>query len=309
MNRLKIVFFGTPEFAVPSLNTLIESGEDIKAVVTQPDRPKGRGKVLSSPPVKQLAEHRGIPVLQPGKLKDSGFLSRLKALSPDLFVVVAYGRILTKEILDMPKLGCINLHASLLPKYRGASPINWTIINGEDITGVTTMMIEEELDAGPILLKQVVQIDKKDTAGSLSERLSVIGAGLLIQTIRGIEDATIRPMPQEGEPSYAPVLKKADGRIDWNKGAIELFNFIRGMNPWPGSFSFLNGERIVILTADVMDGRGRPGCIAEVNKGRLIVGTGRELLSIISVKPEGKRSMDISAFLSGRDITEGMCFD
>lgn len=305
---MRIIFFGTPQFAVPSLVALLRSRHEILAAVTQPDSPSGRGRHLTAPPVKQEAQNMGIKVLQPEKVKEAGFIEGLRLLKPDVILVVAYGQILPPEVLHLPKYGCINLHASLLPKYRGATPINWAIINGEEKTGVTTMLMDEGMDTGPILLQQEVKIEEDDTAGSLSQKLSKIGARLMTQTLEGLKKGDTKPRPQTGIASYAPLLKKTDGLIQWSKTAKELYNFIRGMNPWPGAYSFLEGKRVKILKAIPEEGDDEAGIISKVTKDKLLIGTGKGLLSILEVQPDGKPVMSITAFLQGRNITEGMRF-
>ncbi|RME62548.1 MAG: methionyl-tRNA formyltransferase, partial [Nitrospirae bacterium] len=232
---MKIVFFGTPSFAVPTFEVL---KDNIVLVVTQPDKPAGRGHKLKAPPVKELALKNGIEVLQPQSLKDTAFLDKLFSVGPDIGVVVAYGKIIPKKILD--RLKCINLHASLLPKYRGAAPVQWAIINGEKTTGVTTMLMDEGLDTGPILMQEEVEILDEDTGESLGKRLSEIGAQLMIKTIQALQEGTIVPKPQEGQPSYAPIIKKTDGLIDWNLPAIRIHNLVRGLYPWPTAYTYLN---------------------------------------------------------------------
>jgi|Deesub1362A_J573_1020465.scaffolds.fasta_scaffold00169_31 methionyl-tRNA formyltransferase len=303
---MRLVFFGTPDFALPSLTALIEAGYSLVAVVTQPDRQKGRGRRVLPPPVKVEAQRHGLPVLQPLKAREEDFIRDLRRLGPDLIIVVAYGQILPPDIIHMPRMGCINLHASLLPKYRGAAPINWAIINGERKTGVTTMLMDEGMDTGPVLLQKEIEIDKEDTAGTLSKRLASEGAELLITTIEGLKRGEIRPVPQSGETSYAPPLKKADGLIDWSMPATRLHNFIRGVTPWPGAYTFLDTQRLKIIKAVPVDGEGRPGFIERVSKDELLIGTGKGLLSIKEIQIEGRAVMDIRAFLQGHRLEPGM---
>ncbi|TAL23882.1 MAG: methionyl-tRNA formyltransferase [Nitrospirae bacterium] len=306
---MSIVFFGTPSFAVPSLDALIGSGEEIAAVVTQPDKKKGRGHLLSIPPVKELAVNKNIKVLQPESMKDKSFLEELSLIKPELIVVVAYGRILPESILKLPPRGCINVHASLLPKYRGAAPIQWAIINGEEFTGITTMLMDKGLDTGDILLQEEINISHEDTAETLGSKLSELGASLLVKTIKGIKGGSIKPRPQTGEASYAPVIRKEDGLVDWTKSAVDLFNFVRGMYPWPCAYCYLNKERIKIIKAEALDGEGKPGRIERAQKDGLIIGTGKGLISITALQPEGKKVMPAEAFLHGRNIKEGTYFD
>lgn len=259
--------------------------------------------------VKLESRRFGIKILQPLKVREKSFMRELEALKPEAIVVVAYGQILPSEIIHLPEYGCINLHASLLPKYRGAAPINWAIINGETVTGVTTMLMDEGLDTGPVLLQKEVEIERTDTARTLSEKLSKVGAELLVETLEGLENKSIKPVPQTGEACYAPVLKKGDGRISWSKGAYELYNLVRGLYPWPGAFSFLEGKRLRILWAEPLSGNGPAGVIVKATKGELIVGTGEEVLSIKEIQPEGKKQMTVSDFLHGHNIREGMRFE
>jgi len=307
---MRLVFFGTPEFSLPSLNALSDSKHEVLAVVTQPDRKSGRGGQIVFSPVKLRAQKAGLEIFQPNKAGDSVFISNLRSLKPSVIVVVAYGQILPPEIIYLPELGCINVHASLLPKYRGAAPINWAIINGEGMSGVSTMLMDEGMDTGQVLLQQETEIRPDDTAGSLSQRLSESGAGILIDTLKRMENGSLKPVPQTGEVSYARVLKKADGLINWSKSAGELCNFIRGVNPWPGAYSFLNGERVRILKAVPVDERvGAAGMIGKLTADELFVGTGRGMLSILEIQPSGKPVMTVRAFLQGRRLKEGMKFN
>jgi methionyl-tRNA formyltransferase len=302
---VSIVFFGTPAFAVPSLSALLKSGETVSLVVTQSDKAKGRGHALAAPPVKTAALEEGLPVLQPLRMKDRSFLDTLASLKPECIAVVAYGKILPKEILEMPRLGCINVHASLLPKYRGAAPISWAIIGGEEKTGVTTMHMDEGLDTGPVLLAREVTIGREDTAGSLGVTLSELGAALLVETIRRVRDGSLIPHAQSGEATFAPPLKKEDGLIDWERSAAEISNFVRGMNPWPVAHCRLGEETLRILKAVPLPGVGRPGVIEQADVRDLVVGTGDGLLSIIELQPPGKRPMSAAAFLQGRRLLKG----
>ena len=303
---MSIIFFGTPEFAVPSLTGLIGSGEDLRLVVTQTDKLKGRGHGLSAPPVKIAALEAGLKVLQPGRLRDEIFLGELSSRRPEFIVVVAYGKVLPRDILAIPARGCINVHASLLPKYRGAAPITWAIIRGEEKSGITTMLMDEGLDTGPVLLQSEVPIDKNDTSGSLSKKLSTEGASLLTETLKGLRKGSVNPLPQTGETSYAPPLKKEDGLIDWSKSAVEICDFIRAMQPWPGAYCFVNKERIVLLKAQPAHGDAKPGVIVKAHKGEFIIGTGGGLLSVIQVQPAGKKPMPASSFVIGRKLAGGM---
>ncbi len=300
-----IIFFGTPEFAVPTLKALVSKKEKIVLVVTQPDKPKGRGKIIQPCEIKKIALEFGLNLAQPEKLRDESFIKKLKELNPEFGVVVAYGKILPKEILEIPKYGCINLHASLLPKYRGAAPVQWALIKGEKITGVTTMLIDEGVDTGPVLLQREVPIEDEDNAQTLAHKLSTVGAELIIETIEKMRKKEIKPEPQKGEPSYAPQLRKEDGKIKWNLSAREIFNLIRGTYPWPCAYSFLRNERLKIIKAEVLEGVAPAGSVVKA-KNELIVGTGNGLLRILLIQPEGKKVMTAKEFLSGRKINEGV---
>lgn len=314
-SNYRIIFMGTPEFAVPCLKALIESGQDVIAVVTQPDKPKGRGKHLTSPPVKELALKCDIPVLQPEKIKDEPFVNALKNLCPDVIAVVAYGKILPKAVLDMPPLGCINVHASLLPKYRGAAPINRAIINGEKETGITTMLMDEGMDTGDMLLTERVEIKDDDTAASLRDRLKHIGAELLIRTIKGIESGVVQPIKQDdSQATYAPMLKKEDGRIDWTLKAEEIRNLIRGLNPWPGAYTRWEGKQIKIFKGERVKGQGsgvkeEPGTIINVSADGICVAAGKDALLITELQPENKNKMSASEFIKGYRIVKNQIFD
>ncbi len=300
---MAIVFFGTPLFAVPCLKALHESGEDIRAVVTRKDAPAGRAKKILPPPVKELALSYGLNVIQPGRL-DEAFAEAIEKTASEFLVVAAYGRILPGRVLSIPSIAPVNVHASLLPKWRGASPIARAIINGDSVTGITTMLMDEGLDTGAILLQEKTEIRHGDDAQSLSERLAEIGAMLLVKTLKGMREGLITPRRQEGQASYAPPLKKEDGLADWSRPAKALYDFVRGMYPWPGAYFFLNGERVRIIKAAVAEGHGSPG-VVEKARGALLVGTGEGLLSLVQVQPEGKKPMSAAAFLQGRKIREG----
>lgn len=311
---------GTPEFAIPSLRALIEGPDDVVAVITQPDRAKGRSGDLSPPPVKVLAQQNNIPVYQPEKVKDKGFLPQLKALNPDVIVVVAYGQILSREILDIPPRWCINIHASLLPKYRGSAPINWALINGEKVTGVTSMIVSAALDSGPILLKKEVPIGADDDVKILHDKLSTAGGELLSETMNGIRKGDLTPVPQnESEATYFPMLEKSDGLIDWHKKAEEIRNRIRGLNPWPGTYTYLSGTMLKIFKADVIGRKAgalvvesgqspkMPGTVLEVNNEGIIIATGEGYLSVKELQLEGKRRMGVAEFIRGYKIEKGWC--
>ncbi|MBI3398854.1 MAG: methionyl-tRNA formyltransferase [Deltaproteobacteria bacterium] len=308
---------GTPEFAVPPLKALIEAGEDIAAVITRPDKAKGRGKKLTPPPVKEHALQYSIPVLQPEKIRDEAFINTIKRLCPDLIVVIAYGKILPKAILDIPPYGCINVHASLLPKYRGAAPINRAIINGEKETGITTMLMDEGMDKGDMLLTGKVEIRDDETAADLHDKLKHIGAALLIQTMKGLKTETIKPIPQDNsQASYAPMLKKEDGRIDWTMKPDAIRNLIRGLNPWPGAYTKWEGKQIKIFRAEVVTsefGVGslekEPGTVIDVSAEGICVATGKGKVLITELQPENRNKMSVSEFIKGYRICKGQIFD
>ena len=306
---MKLVYFGTPEFAVAPLKALLNSGNEVLAVVTQPDRQSGRGRHVSACPVKLEAQKSGLKILQPLRVRNIELFDKLKALNPSVIVVAAYGQILPPEIIHLPEYGCVNIHASLLPKYRGAAPISRAIIEGEKKTGITTMLMDEGMDTGPILLQEEVKITPEDTAGSLSFKLSTVGADLIIRTLKELESGMIEPVPQGGGATYAPLLKKTDGLVDWTKTAEETGNFIRGMNPWPCAYGFLEGERIKILKAASLEENGEAGTIKRVSKDELVVGTAKGCISLLEIQPQGKPVMTIRAFLQGRKIKEGMRFE
>jgi methionyl-tRNA formyltransferase len=302
---MSIIFFGTPAFSVPSLKALVDSGEKVSLAITQPDKRKGRKRESARPPVKIFAESHAIPVLQPSKLREPEFIETLKDLSPEFIIVIAYGKILPPEILAVPEKGCINVHASLLPAYRGAAPIQWAIIMGERTTGITTMLMDQGMDTGDILLRQEVAIEASDNAHTLSEKLSRAGAGSLLKTLKGLRNGSVSPKPQGGAPSYAPPLEKEDGKIDWTRSAEELSRFVRGMFPWPGAFSYFRGKYIKILDAGFVQGEEDPGKIKDTFPDRIEVGTGSGLLVVRTVQVEGKKPVDAKAFANGYRIKEG----
>ncbi len=303
---MRIIFMGTPDFAVPSLKVLYEKSYDICAVVVQPDKPKGRGNKLTFPPVKQVALELGLPVYQPERIKDTQFVETIKELRPDMIVVVAFGQILSKEILDIPPLGCINVHASLLPKYRGAAPINWSIINGDRVTGVTTMYMDEGLDTGDMILKKQIEIDDEMNAQELHDKLSLLGAEILIETLENIEmGKIIRVKQNEEEATYAPMLKKEIGKIDWSLDCRRIKNLIRGTYPWPGAFSYYEGKMFKIFKADIVDedkSNHEYGVITEVNKDNIIISCGKGFLCVKEIQFENQKRMDVAAYLRGHKI-------
>ena len=305
MNNLKIVFMGTPDFAVPCLKTLNENYEVI-AVITQPDRPKGRGQKLTPSPIKEYALEHNLTVLQPEKIKTSETEEQLKKLAPDLIVVVAFGQILSKAILDIPQLGCINVHASLLPKYRGAAPIHWSIINGETKTGITTMYMDVGLDTGDIILKEEVSISAKMNTGELHDTLMNIGAKTLLQTIKQIaEGSVVRNKQNDAEASYAPLLTKELERINWLLPAQEIYNLVRGLNPWPVAFSIFKGKKLKIWQTKVIDNVtiGEIGTVLSLTETGFTVQTGKGILEILELQPESKRKMTAKDFVCGNQIS------
>lgn len=303
--RPRVVFMGTPEFAVPTLRTLSEA-VDLKAVVTNPDRRCGRGRRLVAPPVKIEAEKLGVCVLQPNGFKNQRIQDTLRSFQPELFIVVAYGTILRKEVLEIPTHGCVNVHASLLPKYRGAAPIQWALIKGELKTGVSIMMMDEGMDTGPVLTQANEPIEKRDNVASLSRRLANLGAELLKETLQKAGGKGVLPSPQENEEAtYAPMLKKGDGRVDWTKEASEVAGRIRGTDPWPGAFTCWNGRRLKLFRPDVVSGQGRPGEVLGVEEGRLHVACGKDAVSIEELQLPGKRRMEARCLLTGCPIAKG----
>jgi methionyl-tRNA formyltransferase len=301
---MDLIFCGTPEFAVPTLKKLVEAGHHVRLVVTQPDRPSGRGQELAAPPVKQLAQSRGLPVVQPDKIKNNlEFRAQLEELKPEAIIVVGYGRIIPKWMIDLPRDGNINLHGSLLPKYRGAAPIQWAVACGETVTGVTTMRIDEGLDTGDILLMREMPIDPEDTAVTLAPRLAELGAGLMLETLRGLEADTIQPRKQDhAEATLAPILKKEDGQIDFNREAPEILNRLRGFQPWPGAFTSFHGKNLTLHRARLAaSGIGPivPGEIKAAGED-LFLGCGAgTILQVIELQPEGKRRMSAKDFIHG----------
>ena len=322
---MRIVFMGTPDFSVPALKALVEAGHQVIAVVTQPDKPKGRGKEVQMTPVKIQAMEYGIPVYQPAKVREASFVEVLKGLEADVYVVIAFGQILPKAVLELPKYGCITIPASLLPKYRGAAPIQWCVIDGERETGITTMMMDVGLDTGDMLEKAVIPIEEKETGGSLHDKLSMAGGDLILSTLKKLEEGTLVRTPQTDEGTcYAKMLTKSLGDIDWNQDAVSIERLIRGLNPWPSAYTMWNGKTIKIWAADVIAGREAaeflsesgvpaetgtaPGTVVCSDKRGLVVCTGGGLLSIRELQMEGKKRMDTPAFLRGYPIPAGDVF-
>jgi methionyl-tRNA formyltransferase len=307
----RLVFMGTPEFAVPSLQVLLEGKDQVVGVVTQPDQPSGRGMAFHAPPVKVLAAAHHIPVFQPAKLRIPGVLEQLQAWQPDLIVVAAYGRILPTTILTLPPLGCINVHASLLPKYRGAGPIQWALANGETETGITIMQISEQMDAGDILLQKALPIAENDTGGSLHDKLARLGAEALQEVIRLLKAGQLTPRPQnEAEVTYAPLIKKEDGRINWNLDAVVIERRVRAFNPWPSAYTTLNGKLLKILAAQIEPSprsfQAAPGTIIEVTPVTVSVATGNGVLALLEIQLEGKKRLSVEEFLRGHPIELGV---
>ena len=305
---MRIVFMGTPDFSVPALEALVEGGHEVVAAITQPDKPKGRGKAVLMTPVKEKAMELGIPVYQPVKVRGPEFVEKLRQMEPDAIVVVAFGQILPKSILEIPRYGCVNIHASLLPKYRGAAPIQWAVIDGERESGVTTMFMNEGLDTGDMLEKEAVILDPKETGGSLHDKLSAIGGRLILSTLKGLEDGTLKGTPQTDEGTcYAKMLKKSLGDIDWTMDAAAIERLIRGLNPWPSAYTCLHGKTLKIWDGDVLEREYgvEPGTVAEVAKDRLVVQTGQGSLAIRSLQLEGKKRMDAGDFLRGYAVEAG----
>ncbi|HEX4967155.1 MAG TPA: methionyl-tRNA formyltransferase [Nitrospiraceae bacterium] len=306
---MRLVFVGTPGFAVVSLEALLRSEDPVVGVVTQPDRPKGRGNILTPSPVKLLAQQSQIPLLQPLKMKDPEFLQTLVGWKPDLIAVAAFGRILPPAILSLPSLGCINVHGSLLPKYRGAGPIQWAIINGETESGITTMQMDEGMDTGAMLLQEAIPITSDDTAGSLSERLAQLGGRLLVETIARLKAGTLVPRPQDAsQATMAPLLEKEDGVIDWTLPAAVLANRVRGLSPWPGAYTtIVGGDRWTIWRALALPGpvTKPPGMVVAVTTKAIHVATGAGVLAVTELQPANSRRMAVSQYLAGHPVAVG----
>ena len=304
---MQIVFMGTPQFAVPSLEALVSAEHHISAVFTQPDRPKGRGNQVSESPVKEAARKLQLPVFQPERIRRPQQLELLRNLSPEMMVVVGYGQIIPQTIIDIPRYGILNVHASLLPKYRGAAPIQWAIANGETTTGVTIMQIDAGLDTGDMLLKRSLHIGADETAPELSDRLARLGADLLVETVSQVKDGQIaRTEQNEAEATYAPILKKEDGQIQWSRTADEIYSRMRGFTPWPGAYTSFRGQQLSVLWAEPSDATSTvPGQLIEA-KRRLIVGCGGgTALELTEVQLAGKKRMSGEAFLNGYQPTPG----
>ena len=311
MSKLKTIFMGTPDFAVPCLEVL-QAKTEVLAVITQPDRPKGRGHNLQASPVKQKALEYNLPVLQPEKIKTEEFTAELERLQPDLIVVVAFGQILSQRILDIPPLGCVNVHASLLPRYRGAAPIHWSIINGEKETGVTTMLMDAGLDTGDMLLKDKVAITEEMTTEELHDQLMAMGGKLLAETIDGLANGTITPEKQDDSISnYAGMLNKETGHIDWSKSAVEIHNLIRGLNSWPVAWSMKDGKNYKFWRTKVENRNSdkAPGTVVELRKNSFCLATGEGLLEVLEIQPPSKKRMSAGDLLRGHGVVVGDIFN
>jgi methionyl-tRNA formyltransferase len=309
---VRIVFLGSGAFAIPCFEELLDSGHDVAALVTQPDRPKGRGKAFAPPPLKPVAEARGVPVLQPRRVREEEAQETLRRLAPELQVVVAFGQILPPSVIGIAPRGTVNVHASLLPKLRGAAPVQWAIANGDTTTGVSTMLIDEGLDTGPVLLQRESAIRPDETAADLEPRLARLGADVLAETVRGLADGLLKPTPQDHEQAtLAPLLQKEDGRLDWARTARELDCRIRGFHPWPGSFTALSGRTLKVRRARPVENTAgdtdeAPGTVVALGTEGLVVACGRRSrLLVVEVQPESRRAMDAAAFAAGARIRPG----
>ena len=302
---MRIVFMGTPDFAVPSLQALIDAGHDVCAVYTQPDKPQGRKQILTAPPVKTLALEHDIPVFQPNTLKNEDEQARLRELAPEVIIVVAYGKLLPKAVLDIPPHGCINVHGSLLPRWRGAAPIQWAVIAGDEMAGVTTMQMAEGLDTGDMLLTYETKVGETETAGELFDRLAQSGAELLTQTLVKLDEITPRPQ-DDAQSCYAHMLDKQMAVIDWSKSAHEIDCLIRGLNPWPIALTTFSGERLKVFAAEKAAGNGEPGTVLEANpKKGLTVACGEGALKLTEIQLVGGKRMKATDFLRGHAIEVG----
>ena len=296
---MRVIFMGTPDFAVGTLEAIIEAGHEVVLAVTQPDKPKGRSASLQFPPVKECAIAHNIPVFQPVKIREQKNIDELKKYDPDIIIVVAFGQIVSKEILDMPRYGCVNVHASLLPKYRGAAPIQWAVINGDEMTGVTTQRMDVGVDTGDIIETAQLRIAEDETGGSLFDKLAMVGARLCVSTMEKIEkgEATYTPQKEE-EATHTRKIEKELGNVDWSKPAKEIECLIRGLNPWPSAYTHLNGKNLKLWQAGVVDENSalKPGTIVKVTKNEILVQTGAGMLSLLEVQLEGKKRMSVDAF-------------
>ena len=303
---MKIIFMGTPDFAAASLEALIDSRHEIQAVVTQPDKPKGRKGELTPSPVKVVAEGKGIKVYQPLKVRDEEFVETLRAYNPDVIVVVAFGQIIPLSILKMPKFGCVNIHGSLLPKYRGAAPIQWAVLDGEKETGITTILMDEGIDTGDILLKKTIKIDADETSGSLFDKLMALGAKTILETLDELEKGSLTPTKQGESPTaYAKMLTKTMGLIDFTKPAKELDCFVRGMDPWPSAYTLLSGKTLKLWKVRAVEGGGKAGSVIEIGKESFTIACGEGAIEVLEVQLEGKKRMRAGDFLKGSTLNIG----
>lgn len=306
---MRVIFMGTPDFATGTLEEIVKAGHEVVGVVTQPDKPKGRGKTMMPTPVKETALKYNLPVYQPRKVREPEFVELLRSLKPDVMVVAAFGQIITKEILEMPKYGCINVHASLLPAYRGAAPIQWAVINGDEESGVTIMQMDEGIDTGDMIEKAVVPIAEDETGGSLFDKLSHTGAKLCVKVLKDLEEGTAvrEKQPEESTTPYAKMIDKKMGEVDWKKSAKEIEQLIRGLNPWPSAYTKVHGKTLKLWKAKVLleTSQMKPGQIVKVTKDSLAVQTGQGMLEIQELQLEGKKRMDTSSFLRGYALAEG----
>ena len=303
---MKIIFMGTPDFAAASLEALIASRHEIQAVVTQPDKPKGRKGELTPSPVKVVAEEKGIKVYQPLKVRDEEFVKTLRAYNPDVIVVVAFGQIIPLSILKMPKYGCVNIHGSLLPKYRGAAPIQWAVLDGEKETGITTILMDEGIDTGDILLKKTIKIDTDETSGSLFDKLMALGAETILETLDELEKGNLTPTKQGESPTaYAKMLTKAMGLIVFTKPAKELDCFVRGMDPWPSAYTLLSGKTLKLWKVRAVEGSGKAGSVIDIGKESFTIACGEGAIEVLEVQLEGKKRMSAGDFLKGSTLNIG----
>lgn len=305
---MRVIFMGTPDFSVGTLEALIQASHQVVLAVTQPDKPKGRGGKMQFPPVKETALEHGIPVFQPRKVREPENIEELKKYQADVIVVVAFGQILPREILELTPYGCINVHASLLPSYRGAAPIQWAVINGEAVSGVTTMQMDEGLDTGDMLLKTEVPLEPEETGGSLHDKLAAAGASLCVRTLKALEEGTVTPKKQGESPTaYASMLKKEMGEIRWEEPAISIERLIRGLNPWPSAYTGWQDKTMKIWEAEVLeeDSGQEPGTVVRVDKDGFLVQTGKGLLKVTALQIPGKKRMEADAFLRGYSMEPG----
>ena len=306
---MRVIFMGTPDFAVGTLEAIITAGHEVVGVVTQPDKRQGRSSELRMSPVKECAIKHNIDVYQPVKVRDPEFVEILRGMEPEVIVVVAFGQIIPKSVLEMPKYGCVNVHASLLPKYRGAAPIQWAVINGDEVTGVTTMLMDEGIDTGDILMVREYKVEPKETGGSLFDKLENIGAELLVETLDGLKAGSITPIPQGENFTHVGKLEKTTGVIDFNKPAVDIERLIRGLNPWPSAYTSFNGKTLKIWDADIDDcdcSMYAPGTIYKVDKKNIYVSTAKGGLVLNEIQLEGKKRMDTEAFLRGCQVETGV---